>query len=101
MRATLLWLTAGLLVAVSSAAMATDDTTVVSQGAAPPPVVTTPAPISYSADDGKVTCHHMVHEGMVTSVVQCHTQAGWDRLRMLTQQRIMELQDMAHRRSPY
>lgn len=51
-------------------------------------------PITYQGNDGKIVCHHMVHEGQIESIVQCHTQAGWDRLRHeYTQRTILEIQN--------
>lgn len=94
MRATLLALASGLLLCASGAALAADG----DASAAPPSV---PEPVAYSANDGNVTCHHMVHEGMVTSVVQCHTQAGWDRLRLQTQEAVSDFQLRGHLESPY
>lgn len=79
MRTLLPLLAAGLALGLSGGALADEATT------------STPQPVSYSSNDG-ITCHHMVHEGEVTSVVQCHSQAGWERLRHVTQQSIYEFQ---------
>ena len=38
-------------------------------------------PINYEGNDGQLVCHHIVHEGQLTAAQECHTQAGWDRLR--------------------
>jgi hypothetical protein len=43
-----------------------------------------PQPTSYEGKPGKpgqLICHPIVHEGEVTGQQECHTQAGWDRLR--------------------
>ena len=49
------------------------------------------SPITYSSDDG-ITCHHLVHEGEITSVVGCRDKAGWERQRHATEQAILEFQ---------
>ncbi|GEM_PF-2195787 len=51
-----------------------------------------PTAISYSSNDG-IECHHIVHQGILTSITECRDRAGWERQRhMLTQKTIFDLQ---------
>jgi len=51
-----------------------------------------PAAISYSSNDG-IECHHLVHQGDLTSITECRDRAGWERQRhMMTQKAIFDLQ---------
>jgi hypothetical protein len=82
MRSSIVIATAGFALLLSGAAYADQAT---SQDAVP-------SPISYSSNDGP-ECHHLVHQGMVTSIVECRDQAGWERQRhMMTQQEILMMQ---------
>ena len=49
--------------------------------------------IAYVSTGDEQSCHHLVHQGELVQVVQCHSQSGWDRLRhSTTQKAIFDLQ---------
>ncbi|HEX4534423.1 MAG TPA: hypothetical protein VH000_09340 [Rhizomicrobium sp.] len=51
------------------------------------------APIAYSGTGSDaVTCQLLTHQGDLVRVEQCHTNAGWERLRHRTQEAIVAFQ---------
>lgn len=51
-----------------------------------PAVATTPE------EARKVTCHHLVHEGSLSPIVQCGTSATWNHTRQETEHTLWEIQ---------
>ncbi|HWA89624.1 MAG TPA: hypothetical protein VG889_06280 [Rhizomicrobium sp.] len=84
---TLFALATGLALSLSTAAYA-EMTTADAQRMATPA-----ATIAVAANQQqKVTCHHFVHEGSLTPVVECADQTTWTKRRIDVQQQLWKIQ---------
>jgi hypothetical protein len=54
--------------------------------------VATPQQASATVNADSQRCHHLVHEGALSPIVQCGSDKTWERARLLTQQSIIDMQ---------
>jgi hypothetical protein len=59
-----------------------------------------PAPQAAPAEDSKLICRQIVHQGMVART-ECHTQRQWDSLREYNQRQLRETQQRGLLSNPH